>query len=180
MTSYADMSLFARPRIVMQEREDGCMLLRSADSLQDYPGTVVHSLWAWALADPDYPLVAERDADGSWRACSYGAAVAAAAAIGQALLERGLSRDRPLLVLSGNSIDHLLMTLGAMTAGVPVAPVSVAYSLQSRDHARIRAITELIDPGAVFAEDAQRFGPALDALGQVPAIISTEIGRAHV
>ena len=159
MTAHADMSLFARPRITMQEREDGCLLLRSADPLQDYPGTVVHSVWAWAAADPDYPLVAERVADGSWRTCSYGAAVAAAAAIGQALLEQGLARDRPLLVLSGNSIDHLLVTLGAMTAGVPVAPVSVAYSLQSRDHARIRAITELIDPGAVYAEDAERFGP---------------------
>jgi len=173
MTAYADMSLFARPRIRMRAREDGCLLLRSADPLRDYPGTIVHSVWAWAAADPDYPLVAQRGADGSWRACSYGAAVAAAAAIGQALLERGLGRGRPLLVLSGNSIEHLLVTLGAMTAGVPVAPVSVAYSLQSRDHARIRAIAELIDPGAVFAEEAERFGPALDALGQVPAIIST-------
>ena len=158
MTGHAEMSLFARPRIAMQEREDGCLLLRSADPLQDYPGTVVHSLRAWAAADPDYPLAAQRGADGSWRACSYGAAVAAAEAIGQALLEQGLACDRPLLVLSGNSIDHLLLTLGAMTAGVPVAPVSVAYSLQSRDHARIRAIAELIDPGAVFAEDAERFG----------------------
>ena len=173
MITDADISLFAGPRITMHEREDGCLLLRSADPLRDYPGTVVHSVWAWAAADPDYPLAAERGADGSWRLCSYGAAVAAAAAIGQALLERGLTHDRPLLVLSGNSIDHLLVTLGAMTAGVPVAPVSVAYSLQSRDHARIRAITELIDPGAVFVEDAERFGSALDALSQVPAIIST-------
>ena len=173
MTAHAGVSLFARPRIAMQEREDGCLLLSSADPLQDYPGTVVHSLWAWAAADPDYPLVAERGADGSWRACSYGAAVAAAAAIGQALLELGLTGDRPLLVLSGNSIDHLLVTLGAMTAGIPVAPVSMAYSLLSRDHARIRVITELVDPGAVFAEDAESFGPALDALGRVPPIIST-------
>ena len=173
MITDADMSLFAGPRITMHEREDGCLLLRSADPLQDYPGTVVHSMWAWAAADPDYPLAAERGADGSWRLCSYGAAVAAAAAIGQALLERGLAHDRPLLMLSGNSIGHLLVTLGAMIAGVPVAPVSVAYSLQSADHARIRAITELIDPGAVFVEDAERFGPALDALSQVPAIIST-------
>ena len=105
VTAHADMSLFARPRIAMQERGDGCLLLQSADPLQDYPGTVVHSLWAWAAADPDYPLVAQRGADGSWRACSYGAAVAAAAAIGQALLEQGLSRDRPLLVLSGNSTN---------------------------------------------------------------------------
>ena len=58
MTAHADRSLFAGPRIAMQEREDGCLLLRSADLLQDYPSTVVHSLQAWAAADPDYPLVA--------------------------------------------------------------------------------------------------------------------------
>jgi len=70
-------------------------------------------------------------------------------------------------------VDHLLITLGAMTAGIPVAPTSVAYSLQSQDHARIRAIAELIRPGAVFAEDAGRFGRALDALGAMPAIVSS-------
>jgi feruloyl-CoA synthase len=111
-------------------------------------------------------------AAGGWLGRTYGEAVAAANAIGQALLDRGLGPSRPLLVLSGNSVDHLLVTLGAMTAGVPVAPVSVAYSLQSRDHARIKAVTELIRPGAVFAEDAGRFGLALDALPAVPAIVS--------
>ena len=70
----------------------------------------------------------------------------------------------PLLVLSGNGVGHMLMTLGAMTAGVPVAPASVAYSLQSRDHAHLRAIAELIRPGVVFAEDADRFAAALDAV----------------
>ncbi len=104
---------------------------------------------------------------------SYGEAVAAANGIGQALLDRGLGPDRPLLILSGNSVDHMLMTLGAMTAGVPVAPASVAYSLQSRDHARFRSIAELIRPGAVFAEDADRFAAALDAIDGVPAIVST-------
>ncbi len=173
MTAELDMPLFARPSIAGWERADGCVLLRSTDPLRDYPATVLHSVRAWAATDPDHPLVAERIAGGQWRTYSYGAAVAAAAAIGQALLERGLGPDRPLLVLSGNSIDHLLVMLGAMTAGIPVAPVSVAYSLQSRDHARIRAIAELIRPGAVFADDAEHFAPALDALGPVPAIVST-------
>ena len=168
-----DVPLFARPSIDGWERPDGCVLLRSTDPLLDYPPTVMHSMRAWAAADPDYPLVAERSADGSWRTYSYGAAAAAAEAIGQALLERGLGPYRPLMLLSGNSVDHLLVMLGAMTAGVPVAPISVAYSLQSRDHARIRVIAELIRPGAVFAEDADSFGPALDALGHVPAIVST-------
>jgi feruloyl-CoA synthase len=173
MTANVDQTLFARPNITAAERSDGCVLLRSADVLHDYPVTVVHSVRAWAAAGPDHLLVGERGPGASWRTCTYGAAVAAADAIGQALLEQDLGPRRPLLVLSGNSIDHLLVTLGAMTAGVPVAPVSVAYSLQSRDHARIRAIAGLIRPGAVFAEDAELFGPALDALGQVPVIISS-------
>jgi feruloyl-CoA synthase len=168
--------LFASPRAVVQAADgnagDGSVILRSADALGAYPATVMHSMRAWAETDPAHPLVAERGPGGAWRACSYGEAVAAANGIGQALLDRGLGPDRSLLILSGNSVDHLLMTLGAMTAGVPVAPASVAYSLQSRDHARIRAITELIRPGAVFADDAGRFAAALDAVGAVPAIVS--------
>jgi feruloyl-CoA synthase len=151
----------------------GSLLIRSTEPLAGYPVTVMHSVRAWAAADPAHPMVAERDASGGWRICGYGEAVAAADAIGQALLDRGLGPGRPLLVLSGNAVDHLLVTLGAMTAGIPVAPVSVAYSLQSHDHARIRAITELIRPRAVFADDADRFAAALDAISSVPAIVSS-------
>ena len=90
MSSGAAMPLFARPSIAAAERADGCVLLRSAEPLQDHPATVVHSLRAWAASGPDHPLVAERDDGGRWRCCSYGAADAAATAIGQALLDRGL------------------------------------------------------------------------------------------
>ena len=165
--------MFAKVRITAEQASDGALLLRSADELGDYPVTVLHSVRAWAETDPDYPLIAERTADGGWRAVGYGAAVAAADAIGQALIERGLGPARPLLILSGNGVNHLLMTLGAMSAGVPVAPASVAYSLQSTDHARIRAIAGLIAPGAVYADDGDAFGPALDAIGDVPAITGT-------
>ncbi len=149
------------------------VLLRSTEPLAGYPVTVMHSVRAWAAADPAHPMVAERAADGGWRRCSYGEAVAAADAIGQALLDRGLGPGRPLLVLSGNGVDHLLVTLGALTVGVPVAPVSVAYSLQSNDHARIRAITELIRPRAVFADDADRFAAALDAVDEAAPVPGT-------
>jgi feruloyl-CoA synthase len=165
--------LFAAP-CVTATAEDGALVIRSAEPLAGYPVTVMQSVRAWAAADPGHPMVAERTAAGAgWRTCGYGEAVAAADALGQALLDRGLGPGRPLLVLSGNSVDHLLVTLGAMTAGVPVAPVSVAYSLQSHDHARIRAITEMIDPGAVFADDAARFAAALDAVSAVPAVVRT-------
>jgi feruloyl-CoA synthase len=172
------LSLFAPPRITVEREGDAVpadgLLLRSAEALGDHPVTVLHSLREHAREAPGHLLVAERITDPApgWRGCSYGEAVEAADSIGQALLDRGLGPGRPLLVLSGNSVDHLLVTLGAMTAGIPVAPASAAYSLQSRDHARLRAITELIGPGAVFAEDAGRFGPALDSVGTVPAIVS--------
>src|SRR5689334_19108262 len=98
-------ALFAVPRIVAEPADaDGTVLLRSADPLGGYPVTVVHSLRTWADADPDHPLAAERGPDGDWQSCSYGAAVAAAGSIGQALLDRGLGPDRPLLILSGNSV----------------------------------------------------------------------------
>jgi len=166
--------LFAPPRITAEHPGDG-LVLRSAEPLGAHPITVIRSMREHARTDPDHLLVAERHADpaAGWRGCSYGAAAKAADSIGQALLDRGLGPGRPLLILSANSVDHLLITLGAMTAGIPVAPASAAYSLQSRDHARLRAITELIRPGAVFADDAGRFGPALDALGTVPAIVSS-------
>jgi feruloyl-CoA synthase len=163
--------MFAKVRVTAVP--DGeAIVLRSAEELAEYPVTVLHSLRQWAAADPGHPLVAERGPDGGWRTVGYGAALAAADAIGQALLDRGLGQARPLLILSGNSVKHLLVTLGALTAGIPVAPVSVAYSLQSKDHARIRAIAKLITPGAVYAEDAAAFGPALDALG-LPCIVAT-------
>jgi feruloyl-CoA synthase len=170
MTSSAASPLFATPRVTAV-RDGDAVLLRSAEPLGEYPVSVVHSVREHARLAPDQPMIAERDGR-DWRRVTYAGAVAAADAIGQGLLDRGLGPGKPLLILSGNSVDHLLVTLGAMTAGVPVAPVSVAYSLQSRDHARIRAIAELIGPGAVFAEDAGPFGPALDALPGVPAIAS--------
>jgi feruloyl-CoA synthase len=163
--------LFAPPRVTLTDGGDGTVLLQSSEPLGEYPVSVVHSAREHARLAPDHPMVAEKAGRG-WRLVTYAEAIAAADATGQGLLERGLGPDRPLLILSGNSVDHLLLTLGAMTAGIPVVPVSVAYSLQSRDHARIRAIAELIKPGAVFAEDAEAFAPALGTLSGVPAIVS--------
>jgi feruloyl-CoA synthase len=156
--------LFALPQIDAQQRPDGSWLVRSLTPLAPYPVSILASLRAWAAASPDHPLVAERDPAGGWRSRSYGEAAAAARSVGQALLGLGLGPDRPLLILSGNSADHLVISLGAMTAGIPVAPVSTAYSLQSRDHDRIRRVAAMIRPGAVYAEDAGQFAAALAAL----------------
>ena len=105
-------------------------------------------------------LAAERDGDG-WSSLTWGQARERADGLAQALLDRGLGPERPLMVLSGNSHAHLVATLAAYTAGVAVLPVSTAYSLLSRDHERIARHRRRVPPGMVFADDARAFGPAL-------------------
>ncbi|HET7387365.1 MAG TPA: feruloyl-CoA synthase [Nocardioidaceae bacterium] len=164
-------TLFAVPDIRCERRHDGSLLLRSAEPLGNHPDSVTTSFRQWVRRDPEHLLAAERNAAGRWRSVSYAEAERAALAIGQGLLERGLAPHRPLLVVSGNSVNHLLVMLGATLAGVPVAPTSVAYATASRDHSRLREVTALVKPGAVFAEDAETFGPALDALDGVPVVL---------
>ncbi|MEA2395162.1 MAG: feruloyl-CoA synthase [Solirubrobacteraceae bacterium] len=157
------LDLFAPPRIVAERRDDGAVLLRSEEALGPYPPSMAHAFRANADAHPDRVLAARRDGEG-WRTLTWGEARLRADAIAQALLDHGLGPARPLMVLSGNSIEHLLMMLGAFTAGVPILPLSTAYSLLSTDHERIRAIAELCAPRMVFADDAAAYGRALDAL----------------
>jgi feruloyl-CoA synthase len=169
-------TLFATPRILRQDHADGSVSLESAEPLAPYAVSVAEMLRGWALVDPLHPLIAERDREGEWRQRSYGEVLTAAASIGQALLDRGLSGERPLMILSGNSIGHLLMTLGALTVGIPVVPISVAYSLQSTDHARVKMIDQLVRPGAVYVEDAEAFGSALSGLSSGAQVIAAAGG----
>jgi len=177
MTSSA-VDLFAPPRIAMERRADGTVLLRSTEPLGEYAPSMAHLFRAGAAAHPDRVLAAQRPRDpaaGLWETLTWGEARTRADAIAQALLEHGLGAGRPLLILSGNSLEHLLMLLGAFTAGVPAVPLSTAYSLLSRDHERVRAIVDLCTPGMVFADDGAAFGAALDAVAdRVPAVV---VGR---
>lgn len=156
--------MFATPEIDREDRTDGSMVFRSRQPVEPYPTSVASMLREWAARDPEHPLIAERDAEDRWQRLGYGEVRARADALGQALLERGLGPDRPLMILSGNSTAHFLLTMGGLTAGVPVAPISVAYSLISGDHARVRAIAELLRPGLVFAEDGEQFQAAIEAV----------------
>ncbi|MGK5114872.1 MULTISPECIES: AMP-binding protein [unclassified Geodermatophilus] len=141
------------PRIEAEQRPDGRLVIRSREPLGDHPVSVVHSFRAHSEAHPERLLVAERAADGEWARNTWGQVREQADRLAQGLLDRGLA-DRPVMVLSGNSRLHLTVTLAAMTVGAPVVPTSVAYSLQSADHAKLRAMADLVDPGLVVAEDA--------------------------
>jgi feruloyl-CoA synthase len=171
--------------IVAERRADGAILLRAKRALAPYPRKLTERLEHWAAKAPDRVLFAQRDAGGGWRTLSYAQALSQARRIGAFLLDRGLSAARPLVVLSGNDIEHALLHLGAMYVGIPYAPVSPAYSLLSTDFAKLRTIRDLLTPGLLFANGPQ-FRPALSAFEGVEvlerlddALGATSIGKAE-
>ena len=149
--------------VTLMRRDDGVVFLRSPHVLGPYPRNLTERLERWAREAPARILAAQRDAGGGWRTLTYGDAYARARRVGQALLERGLQAERPLAILSENSLEHLLLTLAAMHVGVPCAPVSPAYSLLSTDYAKLRHVMALATPGLVFAQDAVRYAKAVAA-----------------
>jgi feruloyl-CoA synthase len=161
--------------VLVERRPDGSMLLRSPQKLGPYPNKITERLVHWAQETPDRVLFAQRDATGAWRKVTYVQALHQARAIGQALLERNLSPDRPIAILSGNDIEHALLGLGALYAGIPYAPISPAYSLVSSDLARLRSIFDLITPGLVFAADGKAFARASETV--VPADVEIVVTR---
>ncbi|KQQ45097.1 feruloyl-CoA synthase [Duganella sp. Leaf126] len=132
------------------------------------PSRVTDRLESGAAQHPDRTLVARRGADGAWIRISYAQMLARARALGQALLDLGLSADRPLVILSGNDLEHYQLALGAMYAGVPFAPVSPSYSLVATDFTKLADMLERLTPGAVFASDGAAFGRAIAAV--LPAL----------
>jgi feruloyl-CoA synthase len=170
--------LFARPQVLAETRADATLLLRSADPLGTFAPSMAHVFRRRAEEDPQRLLAAQRQGD-AWTGLTFGEADRAARAIAEALLQHGVTPSRPLLVLSGNGLEHLMLLLGAFNAGVPIMPVSTAYSLQSRDHGRIKAIAELCTPGMVFADDAEAYGPALDRLRSLVPLQVVGRGERH-
>ena len=143
--------------------------------LRDYPVRITDRLHHWAEAAPDRVFMAERNAARGWRQITYAELLASSRHIASALLARGLSAEQPVVILSGNSIDHVLIAFGALYAGIPFCPVSPAYSLVSRDYGKLAYLMKLLTPGLVFADDATKFADALTA----NVSIGTEIAASR-
>ena len=152
----------------VMRRPDGAVVLRSPHPLGPFPPRITDRLDHVAALDPDRVLFAQRaGGGGGWRTITYGAARDTARRIAGSLLARKLSAERPVVVLSGNDIEHALIELGALYAGIAYAPISPAYSLMSSDHGKLRAIVSLLTPGLVYASDRATFARAIAAA--VPA-----------
>ncbi|MEY2631541.1 MAG: hypothetical protein RIR00_195 [Pseudomonadota bacterium] len=157
--------LFAPAAVEVERRPDGTLYLRSPVPLGPPAEKLGDFLERWAAERPDQVFLAERGADGNWVELSYAETRRRVRAVATWLLGQGLSAERPLAILSDNSLEHGLLMLAAMHIGVPVASISQAYSLISKDFAKLKANIELLQPGVIFVEDHTRFAPALKALG---------------
>ncbi len=145
-------------------RTGGALLLEATTPLPEPARAVGEWLIKWARQRPHATFLAERDASGAWARLDYAGALSAVEGIASRLLEAGARADRPVMILSDNSVDAALLALAAMHVGVPASPVSSAYSLMSKSFSRLRDVASQLDPGFVFADDPARFKGALDAL----------------
>ena len=158
---------------VLRDGATGTHYLRADQELQPYPQRLTDRLRHWAETAPDRTWMARRQptvgadgkpALGDWRHISYAEAWATARRIAQGLINRGLNAERPVAILSENSLEHALLALGCMVAGVPYVPTSPAYSLISTDYDKLKHVLRTTTPGMLFASDAARYGKALRAV----------------
>ena len=154
----------APARCEMDARDRGVWHVRNTEALAEHPARMTDCLVAGAQRHPDRVLAARRGPDGAWVKLTYREMLERARAIGQALLDRGVSTERPLAILSGNDLEHLQLALGAMWAGVPYAPVSPPYALVSTDFGKLRHVFDVLTPGLVYAADGAAFANAIDAV----------------
>jgi feruloyl-CoA synthase len=164
---FRDMT-FGVTRVTMREGEQGTRYMAADQDIAPYAQRLTDRLVHWSQEAPTRTLFARRqkEADGStgdWRHVSYAEALQAARRIGQGLLNRGLNAERPVVILSENSLEHALLALGCIYAGVPYCPASPAYSTISQDFDKLRHILTTLTPGLVFASDAARYGKAIQA-----------------
>jgi feruloyl-CoA synthase len=161
--------------VTVERRRDGTIHLASPHALAPYPAKLTERLEHWAATVPERVFLAQRDAAGGWRKLTYAETLEKVRRIGAALLQRELSPERPIAILSGNDIEHALLGLAAMYIGVPYAPISPAYSLISQDFGKLRSIMELLTPGLVFTADGEPYRRAIEAV--VPPGVEVVVDR---
>jgi feruloyl-CoA synthase len=174
-------SLFATPRTVAEHRADGSIVLRSQDALGESARCIGDWLEHFARQAPDAIFLAERDsADTPWATVTYAGALRRVRAAASWILTQGLSAERPVVILSDNSIDHALLALAAQHVGVPSAAISPAYSLMSRDFDKLKGMITLLEPGAIYVSATKPFAAALAAIKPLhkAQIISGNAGDA--
>ncbi len=165
LTAGADSpALFAQAKVRVEQRADGSILLNSTQSLLAYPSSMNVHLVRWARKAPQRDFLLERAPDGAWQGVTYGKALEEVQRIAGGLLRMRLVPAAPIVILSENSVQHALLMLAAMHIGIPVVPVSSAYSLVSRDFGKLKSIIQRIAPSIIYVDSATRYAAALMAI----------------
>ena len=172
---FNDAAALAPPRVTRRDLGDGAFVLSHPEPLQPFSRCVGDWLEHWAQTTPEAPFLSERDAGGSWRSLNYGQTRAIIGRVAQGLLDLALPAGKPVVVLSDNSVDHALLALACMHVGRPVCSVSSAYTRLTKDHARIHAILDTLDPALVYASDPKVYGAVVASWSRrVPAVFSVD------
>jgi feruloyl-CoA synthase len=148
----------------VERRQNGVIYMRSPEPLGKYPARVTDRLEFWASEAPNRVFLAQRGRSGEWQTTTYAEALTRVRRLASGLLKHGLSANRPLMILSGNSVEHGLLALAAMCVGIPYAPIAPAYSLAVRQFTALSYVWENFAPAMVFVQEGLPFTPALKAV----------------
>lgn len=156
----------------VENRADGSQLVQCREALGDYAEKLTDKLKEWAELTPDTAFICQRNEAGEWQSLSYAETLERVRDLASWMLTQNLSAERPVVVLSGNSIEHLLIGLAAMYIGVPYAPISTAYSLISSDYGKLKHVFEVLTPGLIFTDNLGPYRDAIDCCNtaRVPVI----------
>lgn len=167
------------PDISVEKSKDGSYLIESNISIGEYEENIANYWLKSAAEVPDRACLVQCQPQGDWPELTYAEAVEKADRISSWLLANGYSKDTPLVILSGNSFSHALLTMAALQISVPVVPLSPSYSLMSSDFSRLKYAVELVEPRLLFAEDGNQFSKAIEALSELNLEVVTVAGAAH-
>jgi feruloyl-CoA synthase len=159
--------LFATAAVRVERRDDGSILLNSAQALGSFPKSLSEHLLYWARMAPGRAFILQRDVKGAWVGVTYSQALEKILRVAGGLSALNVTAERPVAILSDNTVEHALLMLAAMHIGVPAMSISSAYSLASRDFLKLKSIIQRTAPSLIYVDDATRFAPALAAIREL-------------
>ena len=157
--------------IKKQHRADGATILYSTVPLNPYPYRLTERLLHWAAVAPDRIFIGRRNATGNWNELTYSETLTKVKSIAQALLHKNVSVEKPIAILSENSIEHGLLALAALHVGIPYSSITPAYSLRSTDFDKLKHVINLLTPGLIFVQDGIKYEKALQAIAKDAEVV---------
>ena len=147
--------------VVREDRSDGSIILRASEPLGPVAEKTTDWLDKWAADTPSAIFLAERSGAG-WREESFSSVKEQALGLAGGLLSLGLTAETPILIISGNGVDHGILALAAQYVGIPYVPVAEQYALIPPARVQLDYVAGLVKPGLIFGEDGDALAEVLE------------------